>query len=89
MSALVRKARMQATEIARERDNLSGQVERLRRELDVSRQEINDVRRSVIEEKQSLEARLDEERRAKERTRQQLEMRVEEIQKRKSKFACL
>ena len=80
---------MQATEIARERDNLSGQVERLRRELDLTRQEINDVRRSVIEEKQSLEARLDEERCAKERTRQQLEMRVEEIQKRKSKFACL
>lgn len=80
---------MHATEIARERDNVSGQLERLRRELDAARLEMNNVRQSVFEEKQSLEAKLDEERRAKERTRQQLEMRVEEIQRRKSKFACL
>ncbi|KAH8117048.1 kinesin [Phellopilus nigrolimitatus] len=75
----LRKARMQATEIARDRDTLSAQVERMR----------NDLEESLIEEKQSLESRLDEERRAKERVRQQLDMRVEELQKRKSKFVCL
>lgn len=47
------------------------------------------VRNSVIQEKQSLEQRLDEERKAKERARAQLDSRMEELQKRKSKFACL
>jgi hypothetical protein len=43
----------------------------------------------VVEEKQSLENRLDEERRAKERARTQLDNRMNELAKRKSKFACL
>ncbi|KAL5511327.1 hypothetical protein ACEPAH_4543 [Sanghuangporus vaninii] len=85
----LRKARMQATELARERDNLNTRIEVMRRELEDARREVTAVRRSVIEEKQSLESRLDEERRAKERVRQQLDMRVEELQKRKSKFVCL
>ena len=85
----VRKARMQATELARERDTLNTQIERMRTELDEARRELASVRRSVVEEKQSLEHRLDEERRAKERVRAQLDMRVEELQKRKSKFVCL
>ncbi|OCB86667.1 kinesin [Sanghuangporus baumii] len=85
----LRKARMQATELARERDNLNSRLEVMRRELEDARREVTVVRRSVIEEKQSLESRLDEERRAKERVRQQLDMRVEELQKRKSKFVCL
>ncbi|EJD02223.1 kinesin [Fomitiporia mediterranea MF3/22] len=85
----LRKARMQATELARERDTLNTRLDAMRRELDEARRELAAVRRSVIEEKQSLESRLDEERRAKERVRQQLDMRVEELQKRKSKFVCL
>ena len=49
----VRKARMQATEIARERDALSGQVDGLRGELQMAKQEVVTVRRSVVEEKLS------------------------------------
>jgi kinesin family protein 4/21/27 len=85
----LRKARMQATELARERDSLSSQNEGLRNELQEARREVVTVRKSIVEEKQSLESRLDEERRAKERARAQLDSRMEELQKRKSKFACL
>ena len=72
---------MQATEIARERDQLSSQVDKMRIELEESRREVASVRRSVVEETQSLENKLDEERRAKERVRAQLDMRVDELQK--------
>ncbi|KAF9246370.1 kinesin-domain-containing protein [Melanogaster broomeanus] len=85
----LRKARMQATELARERDALSAQTDALRTELREARREVVTVRKSIVEEKQSLESRLDEERRAKERARAQLDTRMEELQKRKSKFACL
>ncbi|KZT09755.1 kinesin [Laetiporus sulphureus 93-53] len=85
----LRKARMQATELARERDNLNNQIAALRAELHEAKNEVVNVRRSIVEEKQSLEHRLDEERRAKERARAQLDSRMEELQKRKSKFACL
>ncbi|KAI0306797.1 hypothetical protein B0F90DRAFT_1808404 [Multifurca ochricompacta] len=85
----LRKARMQATELARERDNLNSQIESLRNELAEARREVALVRRSVVEEKQSLEQRLDEERRAKERVRHQLDARMDELSKRKSKFVCI
>jgi hypothetical protein len=86
---VVRKARMQATEIARERDSLTQQVDGLRRDVTNSRQEAQSVRQSIVEEKQSLESRLNEERRAKERARADLDARMVELTKRKSKFACL
>ncbi|TDL24943.1 kinesin [Rickenella mellea] len=85
----LRKARMQATELARERDTLNGQIDRLRNELEDAKREVVSVRRSIVEEKETLQNRLDEERRAKERARAQLDSRVEELQKRKSKFVCL
>ncbi|KAI9465965.1 kinesin-domain-containing protein, partial [Lactarius psammicola] len=85
----LRKARMQATELARERDSLNGQIESLRTELAEAKREVALVRRSVVEEKQSLEQRLDEERRAKERVRHQLDARMDELSKRKSKFVCI
>jgi len=85
----LRKARMHATELARERDSLNSQVESLRSELQETKREVATARRSIVEEKQSLEHRLDEERRAKERARAQLDARMEELQRRKSKFACL
>ena len=80
---------MQATELARERDALSIKAEGLRNDLAGAKREVETVRKSVVEEKQSLEQRLDEERKAKERARQQLDTRMEELQRRKSKFACL
>ncbi|KAF9256830.1 kinesin-domain-containing protein [Marasmius fiardii PR-910] len=86
----LRKARMHATELARERDRLNSEIETLRRDLTEAKREVVSVRQSIVEEKQSYEQRLDEERRAKERARQQLDSRMEELTlKRKSKFACL
>ncbi|KAK7040891.1 hypothetical protein VNI00_009487 [Paramarasmius palmivorus] len=86
----LRKARMQATELARERDRLNSEIETLRRDLTQTKQEVVNVRKSIVEEKQSYEQKLDEERKAKERARQQLDTRMEELTlKRKSKFACL
>ncbi|KAJ7633003.1 kinesin [Roridomyces roridus] len=85
----LRKARMHATELARERDTLNVKLEALRTELEETKREVVSVRNSVVQEKQSLEQRLDEERKAKERARTQLDVRMEELQKRKSKFACL
>ena len=80
---------MQATELARERDSLNIKIDQMRNELTEAQREVVIVRRSVVEEKQTLEQRLDEERKAKERARQQLDSRMEEFQRRKSKFACL
>ncbi|KAJ2927751.1 hypothetical protein H1R20_g9351, partial [Candolleomyces eurysporus] len=71
----LRKARMQATELARERDSL--------------RNELTGREEATRSENQPLEQRLNEERKAKERARQQLNARMEELQRRKSKFACL
>ncbi|KAJ7085691.1 kinesin [Mycena belliarum] len=85
----LRKARMHATELARERDTLNVKLETIRSELDEAKREVVSVRNSVVQEKQTLEQRLDEERKAKERARQQLDVRMDELQKRKSKFACL
>ncbi|KAL0565629.1 hypothetical protein V5O48_016394 [Marasmius crinis-equi] len=86
----LRKARMHATELARERDRLNSEIESTRRDLVEAKREVVSVRQSIVEEKQSYEQRLDEERRAKERARQQLDTRMEELTlKRKSKFACL
>ncbi|KAF5388989.1 hypothetical protein D9757_005088 [Collybiopsis confluens] len=83
----LRKARMHATELARERDRLNVEIEGLRKELTDTKREVVNVRQSIVEEKQSYEQRLDEERKAKERARQQLDSRMEELSKRKSKFA--
>jgi kinesin family protein 4/21/27 len=80
---------MHATELARERDTLNSTIEALRNELTDAKLEVVTVRRSIVEEKQSLEQRLDEVRKDKERARQQLDSRMDELQKRKSKFACL
>ncbi|KAG6900399.1 hypothetical protein C0993_011092 [Termitomyces sp. T159_Od127] len=85
----LRKARMHATEMARERDTLNAKVDAMRNELAEAKREVVTVRRSIVEEKQSLEQKLDEERKAKERARSQLDSRMDEIQRRKSKFACL
>jgi hypothetical protein len=79
---------MQVTELSRQRDNLNGQNESLRSELAEAKREVALVRQSVIEEKQSLEQRLDEERRAKERVRHQLDTRMEQLAKQKSPSWC-
>ncbi|KAF8323370.1 kinesin-domain-containing protein [Clavulina sp. PMI_390] len=85
----LRKTRMQANEFSKERDRLTNEVESLRHQLQQAQQEVEVTRRSVIEEKQNYETRIEEERRAKERTRTQLEQRMDEITKKKSKYVCL
>ncbi|KAF8760056.1 Microtubule binding [Rhizoctonia solani] len=85
----LRKSRNQSMELVKERDSLINQVQTLRSQLEEAQQEIAQVRRTVVEEKHSLEQRLDDERRAKDRARQQLESRMEELQRRKSKFASV
>jgi kinesin family protein 4/21/27 len=82
---------MHATEIARERDSLNVMIERLRVELQEAKREVVSVRNSAAQEKQSLEQRLDEERKSKERQQLEvrMEVRVDNLQKRKSKFVCL
>jgi len=79
---------MHVTELERERDSLK-RMTTVTNELEEAKREVALVRRSVLEEKQSLEDRLDEERRAKERVRAQLDIRMAELQKRKAKFVCL
>ncbi|KAG8916744.1 hypothetical protein FRC02_003616 [Tulasnella sp. 418] len=88
-STPVRKARMQSNELARERDSYQQQCTNLRMQLAEAQREVSNVRQSAVEEKMSLEQRLDEERRAKERARAQLDSRMEELMKRKSKFVAL
>ncbi|KAG9045448.1 hypothetical protein FS837_006291 [Tulasnella sp. UAMH 9824] len=85
----LRKARMQSNEMAKERDSYLQQMNGLRAQVTEAQREASNMRRSVAEEKLSLEHRLEEERRAKERARAQLESRMEEMAKRKSKFVCL
>lgn len=84
----LRKSRLQMKELAKERDKATSTTESLREQLAEARSEVDDVRHSVVREKASFDARLDEERRAKEVARRQLESRLEEMQSRsrKSKF---
>ncbi|QRW16483.1 kinesin motor domain protein [Rhizoctonia solani] len=65
----LRKSRNQSMELVKERDSLINQVQTLRSQLEEAQQEIAQVRRTVVEEKHSLEQRLDDERRAKDRAR--------------------
>jgi hypothetical protein len=85
----VREARTHSTELARERDSLNSENASLKNDPEEAKRGVTLVRRSMVEKKQSLENRLDEERRAKERARAQLNSRMEELQKRKSKFGFL
>ena len=86
---IVRKARQQANEHNRDRESLSRQLDNSRTENRELKHQLAIAQQAVIEQTQSLESRLDEERRAKDRARAQLDARMEELQKRKSKFACM
>jgi len=85
----LRKARQQANEHNRDRESLSRQLDNSRAENRELKHQLATAQQAVIEQTQSLESRLDEERRAKDRARAQLDARMEELQKRKSKFACM
>lgn len=80
---------MQSNELVKERDSYQQQINGLRLQVQEAQREASSLRRSVAEEKLTLEHRLEEERKAKERARSQLDSRMEEMSKRKSKFVCL
>ncbi|KAG8884235.1 hypothetical protein FRB97_004740 [Tulasnella sp. 331] len=85
----LRKARLQSNELVKERDSHQQQINGLRQQVLEAQREASSLRRSVAEEKLSLEHRLEEERKAKERARAQLDSRMEEMSKRKSKFPLI
>jgi len=80
----LRRARMQAAELAYKYVNLDLQNRSLRAGLHEAKTEVVTLRRSIEEEKQAVKSRMDEERKAK--ARAQLESRMDEFQRRKSKF---
>ncbi len=87
--AVVRKSRLQSSDLAKERDALNTQIQALQTQLRDAQDDSARLRRSMQEEKQTAERRLEEERKARERARAQLDQRMEDMQKRKSKFVCM
>ncbi|SNX85072.1 related to KIP1 - kinesin-related protein [Melanopsichium pennsylvanicum] len=86
----LRKSRVQLAEVTRERERYATEANAMRAQLNSAQSEVENVRNSVLLEKQGYESKIEEERQAKERARKQLEARLEEVSKRKSnRLFCL
>ncbi|CBQ73559.1 related to KIP1-kinesin-related protein [Sporisorium reilianum SRZ2] len=86
----LRKSRVQLSEVTRERERYAAEANAMRAQLNTAQSEVENVRNSVMLEKQGFESKLEEERLAKERARKALEARLEEVSKRKgNKLFCL
>lgn len=86
----LRKSRVQLAEVTRERERYAAEANAMRTQLNSAQSEVENVRNSVLLEKQGYESKIEEERQAKERARKALEARLEEVSKRKSnKLFCL
>ncbi|GAK64817.1 kinesin-domain-containing protein [Moesziomyces antarcticus] len=86
----LRKSRVQLAEVTRERERYAAEANAMRTQLNSAQSEVENVRHSVLLEKQGYESKIEEERQAKERARKALEARLEEVSKRKSnKLFCL
>ena len=86
----LRKSRVQLAEVTRERERYASEANAMRAQLNTAQSEVENVRNSVLLEKQGYESKIEEERQAKERARKALEARLEEVSKRKSnKLFCL
>ncbi|KZP01048.1 kinesin-domain-containing protein [Calocera viscosa TUFC12733] len=85
----LRKSRLQSSDLAKERDALNTQIQSLQTQLRDAQDDSTRLRRSMQEEKQTSDRKLDEERKARERARALLDQRMEDMQKRKSKFVCM
>ncbi|KAJ9479656.1 Kinesin-like protein CIN8 [Pseudozyma hubeiensis] len=86
----LRKSRVQLAEVTRERERYAEEANAMRTQLNTAQSEVENVRNSVMLEKQGYESKIEEERQAKERARKALEARLEEVSKRKgSKLFCL
>lgn len=86
----LRKSRVQLAEVTRERERYAEEANAMRTQLNSAQSEVENVRNSVMLEKQGYESKIEEERQAKERARKALEARLEEVSKRKgNKLFCL
>lgn len=86
----LRKSRVQLAEVTRERERYAAEANAMRTQLNSVQSEVENVRNSVMLEKQGYESQIEQERQAKERARKALEARLEEVSKRKSnKLFCL
>ncbi len=86
----LRKSRVQLAEVTRERERYAAEANAMRAQLNSAQSEVENVRNSVMLEKQGYESKIEEERQAKERARKALEARLEEVSKRKNnKLFCL
>lgn len=86
----LRKSRVQLAEVTREKERYAAEANAMRAQLNTAQSEVENVRNSVMLEKQGYESKIEEERQAKERARKALEARLEEVSKRKSnKLFCL
>ncbi|SPC64384.1 related to KIP1 - kinesin-related protein [Ustilago sp. UG-2017b] len=86
----LRKSRVQLAEVTRERERYAAEANAMRAQLNSAQSEVENVRNSIMLEKQGYESKIEEERQAKERARKALEARLEEVSKRKSnKLFCL
>lgn len=82
----LRKARLSANDIAKERDRASSECETLRSLLQHARAEVLSVKSSADNDSRQAEEKMASERRQRENAKRELEERLEEMQKRKSKF---
>ncbi|UZJ52336.1 hypothetical protein CBS101457_001656 [Exobasidium rhododendri] len=86
----LRKSRLQLSEATRERDRYAMQADELRSQVTQAQRETDNVRNSVLLEKQGFESKLQMEREAKENARRALEARLDEVQKKKNgKLFCM
>ena len=86
----LRKSRVQLSEVTRERERYAAEANAMRAQLNTAQSEVENVRNSVLLEKQGYESKIEEERQAKEKARKALEARLEEVSKRKgNKLFCL
>lgn len=82
----LRKARLSANDIAKERDRASSECETLRSLLQHARAEVLSVKSSADNDSRQLEEKMADEMRQRENAKRELEERLEAMQNRKSKF---
>lgn len=82
----LRKARLSANDIAKERDRASSECETLRSLLQHARAEVLSVKSSADNDSRQLEEKMASEMRQRENAKRELEERLEAMQSRKSKF---
>jgi kinesin family protein 4/21/27 len=83
----IRKARLQMTDLTKERDTLQHRAEELQRQVEEATAASQDAHESQVAAQQEADDKLARERAARDAAKQQLDRRIEEMRARKSKFA--